>query len=82
MQPQPVGLEREPVGFLGRAAHLLLHGRDDSIIPPSHSRALARVTPNATHEELAGEHNDFPLDEAQYRQVLEAFLLKAGFTTK
>ncbi len=61
---------------------LLLHGRDDSIIPPSHSRALARVTPNATHEELAGEHNDFPLDEAQYRQVLEAFLLKAGFTTK
>ncbi len=61
---------------------LLLHGKDDSIIPPSHSRALARVTPNATHEELAGEHNDFPHDEAAYRRAVEAFIAKAGLTNK
>lgn len=61
---------------------LLLHGRGDSIIPPSHSRSLARSAPNATHEELAGGHNDFPHDEAQYRTALATFLNKASLLDK
>lgn len=53
---------------------LLLHGVDDEIIPPSHSRALAALAKNVTHLELPGGHNDFPRDGAQYANAIRAFV--------
>ncbi len=45
---------------------LLLHGTDDTIIPPSHSERLAELSPNAKLVLLDGGHNDFPRDVGAY----------------
>lgn len=53
---------------------LILHGADDEIIPVSHGRRLHRLLPGSTYAELAGSHNDFPIDEAAYWAAIDGFI--------
>lgn len=50
---------------------LILHGVDDTIIPVSHARANAKIARHATLVEMAGNHNDFPRDEAAYWKAID-----------
>jgi fermentation-respiration switch protein FrsA (DUF1100 family) len=45
-------------GYRGHA--LVLHGRDDTIVPVAHGRALAAAVPGAAFHELPCGHNDCP----------------------
>lgn len=53
---------------------LILHGSDDTLIPISHAQANAKRAKDATLVELAGDHNDFPRDEAAYWRAIDAHL--------
>ena len=53
---------------------LVLHGRDDELIPPAHGRELHALAPGSTYVELPGGHNDFPGDRAAYEDALRQFL--------
>ncbi len=57
---------------------LILHGKDDEIIPVSHGRRLHRLLKNSTLVELEGHHNDFPVDEAAYWAAIDRFLADHG----
>ena len=61
----PGFLVRDPFDTLAALARfrgplLVLHGRDDTIIPPAHGRALAAAVPGAVFHELPCGHNDCP----------------------
>ena len=56
---------------------LILHGSDDTLIPVSHARANAKLAKHATLVEMAGNHNDFPRDEAAYWKAIDELLAKA-----
>ena len=61
----PTFLVRDPFDSIEalssyRGPMLVLHGRDDTIIPPDHGRALAAAVPDAEYEELPCGHNDCP----------------------
>lgn len=53
---------------------LLMHGKEDTIVPPSHSRRLKELCPGAMLVELAGGHNDFPRDRGGYWAAIDGFL--------
>lgn len=53
---------------------LILHGANDEIIPVSHGQRLHRLLPGSTYAELAGSHNDFPVDEAAYWAAIDEFI--------
>lgn len=55
---------------------LLLHGREDEIIPAREGRRLHDLVPGSLYHELAGGHNDFPAEPEQYWRVIEAFLTR------
>lgn len=59
-----------------RAPILILHGRDDQIIPFAHGRRLFEAAgPAATFVALEGGHNDgFLVTGARYRHEIDAFL--------
>lgn len=57
---------------------LILHGGEDTIIPASHARALAKIGSPRTLIELRGNHNDFPLDEDAYREAVDEWLRDFG----
>lgn len=57
---------------------LLLHGQDDDIISANYSRRLMGLLPGAELHILRGSHNHFPVDETEYWDTIEAFLLRAG----
>lgn len=63
-----------------RAPVLVVHSRDDEIIPFSHGEALhAAAGPGSELLVLGGDHNTgFLADEARYRAGLEAFLAGLG----
>jgi pimeloyl-ACP methyl ester carboxylesterase len=61
----PGFLVRDPFDTLAALARfhgplLVLHGRDDTIVPPAHGRALAAAVPGAVFHELPCGHNDCP----------------------
>lgn len=61
----PGFLVRDPFDTLAalqnfRGPLLVLHGRDDTIVPVSHGRALAAAVPGAVFHELPCGHNDCP----------------------
>lgn len=57
---------------------LVLHGRQDELVPFSHGEKLAAAAPQGTLWAVDATHNDCPPDwEAFYRRV-EAFLREAG----
>jgi fermentation-respiration switch protein FrsA (DUF1100 family) len=62
---------------LGRPV-LILHGADDDIIPVAHGRRLHAITPGSAYVELAGHHNDFPLDPTAYWTAIDVFLASNG----
>ena len=53
-----------------RGPLLVLHGRDDAIVPIAHGRLLAAAVPGAILQELPCGHNDCPRDW----QTIDAFL--------
>lgn len=57
---------------------LILHGKDDTIVPASHARRLAGIGSPRTLVELRGNHNDFPLDEEAYTRAIDDWLGKFG----
>jgi uncharacterized protein len=59
-------------GFKGRT--LIFHGREDEIVPASHSEELARIARDATHYEMSGSHNNFPLDQDAYDGAIRDFV--------
>lgn len=78
----PAFLVRDPFDSLAalrdyRGPLLVLHGREDRIIPIAHGRALAAGVPGAEFHELPCGHNDCPRPWAQVR----AFLLARGLMT-
>lgn len=57
---------------------LLFHGSRDTIVPPEHSRELARIAPRARLVELPCGHNDFPPDWREFYRIIAAFLRDTG----
>lgn len=53
---------------------IILHSRDDEIIPISHARALKRARPDATLVELTGGHNSGISGRAEYWAAIDAWL--------
>lgn len=62
-------------GFEGPV--LLIHGRNDTIVPPSHSEVLLRIAPNAKYLEMDGGHNDGPSDPVAYWAAIDALFDRA-----
>lgn len=56
---------------------LLVHGRNDTIVPPSHSAALRELAPDAEYLELEGGHNDGPSDPIAYWRAIDALADRA-----
>lgn len=57
---------------------LILHGKDDGVIPYSNSVQLNRAAANATFISYECGHNDFPPDWEQYWADIKQFLVKAN----
>lgn len=57
---------------------LIFHGTSDEVIPISHGRDLAELTPGAQLIELDCGHNDLPPSWSDYRQSIASFLSAAG----
>ena len=57
---------------------LLFHGTSDTIVPPEHSRELARLAPHARLVEFPCSHNDLPPDWREFYRIIAGFLKDAG----
>ena len=57
---------------------LLFHGTSDTIVPPEHSRELARLAPHARLVEFPCGHNDLPPDWREFYRIIAGFLKDAG----
>jgi uncharacterized protein len=57
---------------------LILHGRDDDIVPFAHGRELARISSRARFVELACAHNDCPPDWGEFWRIVGDFLHTQG----
>jgi pimeloyl-ACP methyl ester carboxylesterase len=53
---------------------LILHGRDDDVIPFAQGKELSRVAPHARFVELACAHNDCPPDWREFWHLIGDFL--------
>lgn len=60
------------------AAVLIFHGAQDTIVPVSHGRELARIKPEAKYVETAGGHFDYPTDVDGYEAAIAELLKGAG----
>jgi pimeloyl-ACP methyl ester carboxylesterase len=50
---------------------LLIHGRNDTIVPSSHSQRLHAIAPDSVYLELEHGHNDGPSDPRAYWQAID-----------
>jgi uncharacterized protein len=57
---------------------LLLHGSNDTTVPPEQSRLLQRLAPHARLVEFRCGHNDFPPDWREFYRITAVFLTDAG----
>ena len=57
---------------------LVVHGRRDSLIPPSHAERLVDVAPRGRLLLYDADHNDCPPDWAAYWSEVSSFLQEAG----
>ncbi|MHC4993714.1 MAG: alpha/beta hydrolase [Planctomycetota bacterium] len=57
---------------------LILHGKDDVVIPHAHSKKLVTIARDATLIEFDCGHNDIPIDEPRYWNGVRDFLVKNG----
>ncbi len=53
---------------------LLMHGTDDTLIPPAHSQRLHELCRGSMFVRLPGGHNDFPQDWGHYWAAVDSFL--------
>ena len=58
---------------------LIMHGRQDGIIPVTHGRRLHEMAAGSTYVEVDAGHNNFPPDWNWYEQQLGDFLAAHGF---
>lgn len=56
---------------------LLVHGRQDTIVPARHSQQLQMIAREATYLEMDGGHNDGPSDPAEYWKHIDALIERA-----
>ncbi len=61
---------------------LLFHGTSDTIVPPEHSRELARLAPHARLVEFPCGHNDLPPDWREFYRIIAGFLKDAGVVAR
>jgi len=73
----PFDNEAAVSGFEGPV--VVLHGREDEIIPFEHGRALATLAADAELVDFASGHNDMPHD-ARYWAAIDRLLERAGIT--
>jgi fermentation-respiration switch protein FrsA (DUF1100 family) len=57
---------------------LVIHGRNDEIIPFSHGAALSKAAQKATMVAYDCGHNDCPPDPVLFREDINRFLSKSG----
>jgi fermentation-respiration switch protein FrsA (DUF1100 family) len=57
---------------------LIIHGKQDEIIPFSHGIALSRAARNCKMIAYDCGHNDCPPDPVRFREDIKAFLIKQG----
>lgn len=57
---------------------LVMHGRRDRVVPPSHAEALARAARDAQLVWYDADHNDCPPDYAVWFREIRAHLERAG----
>jgi len=57
---------------------LLIHGKQDTIIPYDHARRLHKAAPNASLVTFDCGHNDLPPDAQRYWRAIFRFLHQAG----
>ncbi|BDV44923.1 alpha/beta hydrolase [Geotalea uraniireducens] len=57
---------------------LVLHGRDDDIVPFAEGRDLAAAVPHGRLVALSCGHNDWPVAAAAIRRAVSGFLVTAG----
>lgn len=63
-------------GFRGPV--LVMHGRNDAVIPVTHGHALAGAGDHVTYRELGCAHNDCPPPGGPWWEAVAAFLTEAG----
>lgn len=56
---------------------LLVHGRQDTIVPPIHSQRLHKIAPDSVYLEMDGGHNDGPSDPKAYRQAIDDLIARS-----
>ncbi len=61
-----------------RLPTLVVHGRDDVMVPPANGRLLAELIPNAQLLELRGAAHLYPTDEPNADHEIAAFLTVTG----
>lgn len=59
---------------------LITHGSLDRVVPASHGRQLHALAPGSTYLEQPADHNDFPVDRAEFERTLEQFAPSARLT--
>jgi len=57
---------------------LIVHARDDELIPYAHAEELAAASPRTTLLPSSGGHNQCPPDPLAFAQTLAAFLARHG----
>ena len=61
---------------------LVVHGREDAVIPVHHGRELATRFPNARYVEVSGGHGEtLPVVRSEARAAYQAFLDAAAGPT-
>jgi fermentation-respiration switch protein FrsA (DUF1100 family) len=61
---------------------LIMHGKNDDIIPVRHGRRLRDLARHAAYVEFDAHHNDFPGDWETYWAVLRSFLDEHGLVVR
>lgn len=56
---------------------LLVHGRQDTIVPPIHSQRLDNIAPDSVYLEMDGGHNDGPSDPEAYWQSIDDLIARS-----
>lgn len=56
---------------------LLVHGRNDTIVPCNHSERLHEIAPDSVYLEMEGGHNDGPSDPEAYWRAIDELVARS-----